>query len=327
MKLARSVTPDTPTRPVRWRLWRRAWVWGVLLLLIATPWYLSGAGTDVLPYLLTLVGGWTFGLSFVNFTLGMPARSGLVLHLTVAVVFGFLSWATIFEHIIIDERLPEAARAALFLLQMASIPAIGWVWLALIGRATSAFRTPRVERSAPEWTREQGGSIVRFPAVAMRLWELNTAIVVIVLAGGGAVLTVLIALDSFVFGPLVGLPAYLAFRAHYRRRTVDASVRFDSDSIRVTYGTNSVDAPLQSIRMLRWRTDSEEARIELRTDTADLSLVAGLARVPKGVAGGLPPLPRFVRRSLELAGLERKQGRAQGLTTWSPVAGKDSEPA
>ena len=321
---------------MRWRPWRHAWVWGVVLLLSALPWYLSGAGVDLLPYLLTLVGGWTFGFSFVNLTLGMRARRGLVLHVAAAVLFGLLVWATIFGHIPIDERLPEAARAVLFLLQMASIPAIGWVWLALIGRATSAVGRPRSDRVAPEWTREEGGSVVRFSAVPMRLRELHTAIVVIVLAGGGAVLTMLIALDSFVFGPrmlllilglLVGLPAYLALSAHYRRRTVDASVRFDSDSIRVTYGTESVETPLQSIRMLRWRTAGEEARIELRTDTADLSLVAGLARVPKGVAAELPPLPRFVRRSLALAGLEQKDGRAKGLTTWTPAAGNAGDPA
>lgn len=295
------------------------------LLALALPWYLAGHGLDLPPLLLALVGGWALGFWFVNATLRMRReRLGAVCHVAVAVTGGVLLWAVTAGRPPFVESLPGSGRAVALLVQMASIPALGWIWLGLLGRLSASVSRPRTEMLVPNWSREDGGSIVRFPAVPMRLRELYVMIVAVVLLGGGAVIALMIVLDIFVFGPrmllvllglIVGFPAYLILSESYRRRTVAASVWFDSDRIRVAYGAEVIETPLASIRMLRWRTDSEEARIELHTDVAEISLVAGLARVPKGTAAALPSLPRFVRRSLQLAGLVVRHER-KGTTTW-----------
>lgn len=317
---------EAEVRPRPWRPWRSPWAWGALLLLIALPWYLSGVGLDLLPYLLTLVGGWTFGFSFVNLTLRMPQQRGLVLHVVVAVLAAAVVATVIFGDIIPPAGLPDRFRALLVLLQMAAIPAIGWTWLALIGRVTSAVQRPRVEKTVPGFGRENDGSIVRFPAVRMPIRDLRIAVVVLVVVLGGGAVALLIAFDAFVLGPkmtvillgtVIGLPAYYGLMAYYHRRTIEASVWFAPGRMRIVADAERFEVDFADIRMLRWRTDSEEARVEVRTDAVELSLIAGLARVPKGAAAALPGLPRHVRRSLELAGLSPGTGRAKGMTTWT----------
>ncbi|WP_309128327.1 hypothetical protein [Microbacterium sp.] len=135
--------------PRRLRPWRSAWLWGIRLLAVAAPWYLSGAGLDLLPYLLTLAGGWAIGFALVSI--------------------------------------------------------------------------------------------------------------------GGAVVALMI-------------------------------------------------ASLNEVRMLRWRTDGGEARVEVETVALRLCLIAGIARTEKGAAAALPPLPRHVRRSLERAGLALEPGRRKGVS-------------
>ncbi|MFD5226380.1 hypothetical protein ACFWHT_12230 [Microbacterium sp. NPDC058342] len=320
-----------PLRARSWRPWSSAWLWGVVLLGIALPWYLSEAGLDLLPYLLTLVGGWALGLSLVNLTLRLGPRLGLAVHVSAAVAFGVvLTWATSGGGAA-TEALPDRARAALFLLQMAAIPAAGWVWLALIGRASEAVRRPARPKRVPEWTREGDGSVVRFPAVRMPLRHLRIAVVVIVAVLGGVLLTLLIAFDAYVVGPkmtiilagaVLGLPAYFALTAFYRRGTIDAFVRFDGGRMLVASGDERYDLSLADVTLLRWRTDSEEAHVEVRTAEVQISLIAGLARTGKDAAAALPPLPRHVLRKLELAGLTAEQGRAKGMTTWRRDAGR-----
>ncbi|MEQ6899362.1 hypothetical protein [Microbacterium sp. KR10-403] len=323
---------EAEVRPRPWRPWRSPWAWGALLLLIALPWYLGGAGLDLLPYLLTLVGGWTFGFSFVNLTLRMPPRRGLVLHLVVAVLAAVVVATTIFGQVIPDARIPERLRALLVLLQLAVIPAIGWIWLALLGRITIAVRRPRAEKTVPGFARERDGSIVRFPAVRMPIRDLRIAVVVLVVLLGGTALALLVAFDAFVLGPkmtvillgtVIGLPAYYGLMAYYHRRTIEASVWLASGRMRIVAGAERFEVDFADIRMLRWRTDSEEARVEVRTASLDLSLIAGLARVPKGAIAALPGLPPDVRRSLESAGLSAETGRAKGMTTWTR---RDDEP-
>ncbi|MHA7268740.1 hypothetical protein [Arthrobacter sp. HLT1-20] len=52
---------------------------------------MAGNGMDLLPFLLTLLGGWLCGFAFVNFTLGVKrAWLGVLLHVVGAAVSGVL---------------------------------------------------------------------------------------------------------------------------------------------------------------------------------------------------------------------------------------------
>jgi hypothetical protein len=62
-------------------------VWALVCGALALPGYLAG-DPGFLPFLFTLIGGWLCGLSFVNATLRMPARRGLIMHIAGAVGAG-----------------------------------------------------------------------------------------------------------------------------------------------------------------------------------------------------------------------------------------------
>ncbi|MGW9159374.1 hypothetical protein [Microbacterium sp. NPDC055665] len=334
-------TPATTTptdararRTVTQKLVRNPLLWGAVLLLAAIGFTLAGDDLSFFPFLLMLVGGWCFGFAFVNATFDMePARNGAILHTAVAVVLGALVVSVIeFGGDLLDP-FPDAVRGVAVVLQMAAIPAVGWIWLGLLSRVTDLFtRRDGKKRPlpvAPGWEREESGdgSIVRFPAIELRMRTLTQAIVAIVVVFGLLGVVALIALDDIamrmgpriaviLLGIVIGLPVYLAFTAILRRRTEACTVAFGNDELRVRVGTTVHTIPFRDLEFLRWRTRSDYARVEVRGAGADLSLVAGLAKPPRGLSAELPALPKRVHRRLELAGLALEKSRRDEVVTF-----------
>ena len=138
----------------------------------------------------------------------------------------------------------------------------------------------------------------------------------------------LIALDDAVvrFGPkmsivimglVLGLPSYAALTAVLRRRTRDCRIAFGNDEVRVTVGGDTSVVRFAEIEQLRWRGDSDYARIELRGSDVDLSLFTGLAKPVTGRTAELPPLPRRVFTRLERYGLTVSRSRRGDVVTFS----------
>lgn len=307
---------------------------GAVLLLVAIGFTLLGDDLSFFPFLLMLVGGWCFGFAFVNATMDMvPARNGAILHVGVAVVLGALvAFVIEFGGDLLDP-FPEAVRGVAVVLQLAAVPATGWIWLGLLSRVADLFarrdakkRPPPV---TPEWEREESGdgSIVRFPAIELRMRTLTQAIVAIVVVVGLFGVALLIALDAIVMrmgpriaillmGIVLGLPVYLLFTAILRRRTAQCTVAFGNDELRVRVGAELHTIPFRELELLRWRTRSDYARIEVRGAGVDLSLVAGIAKPPRGFSAELPALPRRVYRRFELAGLTLEKSRRDEVITF-----------
>jgi hypothetical protein len=307
---------------------------GTVLLLVAIGFTLLGDDLSFFPFLLMLIGGWCFGFAFVNATMDtVPARNGAILHVAVAVVLGALvAFVIEFGGDLLDP-FPESVRGVAVVLQLAAVPATGWIWLGLLSRVTDLFRRRDAKKRplpvTPAWEREESGdgSIVRFPAIELRMRTLTQAIVAIVVVVGLLGVALLIALDDIVMrmgpriallllGIVLGLPVYLLLTAILRRRTVQCTVAFGNDELRVRVGAELHTIPFRELELLRWRTRSDYARIEVRGAGADLSLVAGIAKPPRGFSAELPPLPRRVYRRLELAGLALEKSRRDEVITF-----------
>lgn len=323
---------------------RNPLVVGAVLLLVAIGFTVLGDDLSFFPFLLMLVGGWCFGFAFVNATQEMvPARNGAILHLGVAVVLGALvAFVVEFGGDLLDP-FPDAVRGIAVVLQLAAIPATGWIWLALIGRVTDLFARRDAKKRppivTPEWQRDESGdgSIVFFPAIELRMRALTQAIVGIVVVVGLFGVVLLITLDDIVMrmgpriaivllGIVVGLPVYLVFTAIMRRRTAQCAVAFGNDELRVRVGDELHTIPFRELAHLRWRCRSDYARIEVRGAGADLSLFAGLAKPPRGFSAELPALPRRVYRRLELAGLTLEKARRGEVITFRASTEPASRP-
>lgn len=293
---------------------------GTVLLLAAVGFTVAGDDLSFFPFLLMLIGGFCFGFAFVNATLRMvPARSGAMLHIAAGIVLGALMiFMTEYGGDLLAS-LNEQARGVVLVLQMAAIPATGWIWLGLISRVTTRISRRDAKKRPPpvtrEWVRDDSGdgSVVRFPGIPMRMRTLTWAIATVTVTAGLACLALLIAFDDIVMragarlaiivlGVLVALPLYLLFTAIVRRHTEACTVVFGNDELRVRVGAADHAVAFQELEYLCWRARSEYARIEVRGAGIDLSLIAGLAKPPRGFSTELPELPRRVSRRLELAG-------------------------
>ncbi|WEK60422.1 MAG: hypothetical protein P0Y60_14035 [Candidatus Microbacterium colombiense] len=329
-RIARSVD--------RWFV-RYPLILGSTLLLAAIGFTVAGDDLSFFPFLMMLVGGWCFGFAFVNRTMDMvPVRGGVVLHVAVAV--GLAALLVIVLEFAGDmlSTFPDAARAVVVVLQMAAIPAAGWIWLGLLARVSDLFTRRDAKKPPPpvppEWERDEtgDGSIVKFPALELRMRRLTQMIVVIVVVAGGVTTALLIVLDDVVMrlgarlaillvGVVIALPVYLVFTAVLRRRTASCSVAFGNDELRVTVGETLHVIAFRDLQHLRWRCRSDYARLELRGPDVDLSLVAGLAKPPAGFSAELPALPRRVFRRLELAGLAMTKERRGEVVTFTRAPG------
>ncbi|WP_334151620.1 hypothetical protein [Microbacterium sp.] len=245
--MTEATTDATVRATVGRKLVRNPLVWGALLLAAALVATLAGDDLSFFPFLLMLVGGWCFGFAFVNATLRMtPSRTGAFLHAAVAILLG----AAIAFVIEFGEDLlapfPGQVRAVAVVLQLAAIPAAGWIWLGLLSRVTDALTRREAKRRptpvTPEWEREEhaDGSRVRFPGIPLRMRVLTGAIIAIVVVFGLGGTLLVIAFDDIVLrlsarlviilvGILIALPAYLVFTAVLRRSTAACTVAFGNE--------------------------------------------------------------------------------------------------
>ncbi|WP_378144362.1 hypothetical protein ACFJGV_12910 [Cnuibacter sp. UC19_7] len=154
---------------------------------------------------------------------------------------------------------------------------------------------------------------------------LTLLIVVAVAVGGALSASAMIALGDLAerigprflilgIGLLLALPTYLVLLALVRRRTVDIRLSAGPDMLGLRIGDVTHDVALGDIRMLRWRTDSDYARIELSARELDFVLNVGLARQPGGAARQLPPLPARLLDAAERFGLRVSRSR-RGVVT------------
>ncbi len=130
---------------------------------------------------------------------------------------------------------------------------------------------------------------------------------------------------------LVALPLYAGCIVLLRRRTVPGTIRVSRDRLELQWGEQAMQVRLADIAALRCRSDSEYARVVLVAPGRTVSLIAGLARVPKGVRSQspqvpqvpqVPPLPKLpaeVVERLERAGLEREVSR-RGVVIFARAA-------
>ncbi|CAH0181785.1 hypothetical protein SRABI76_01549 [Microbacterium oxydans] len=328
-------TPDAQVHAtVGRKLVRSPLVWGALLLAVAILATLAGDDLSFVPFLLMLVGGWCFGFAFVNATLRMtPSRAGVLLHAAVAILLGA---AIAFVVELGNDMLapfPERIRAIAAALQLAAIPAAGWIWLGLLSRVTDALTGLEAKKRpapvTPEWEREENGdgSRVRFPGIPLRMRVLTGAIVVIVVVFGLGGTLLLIAFDDIVLrmgarvaiilvGIVIALPVYAVFTAVLRRHTKACTVAFGNDELRLSVGDHTDVIRFRDLEHLLWRTRSDYARIEVRGAGVDRTIIAGLAKPPAGRTAELPVLPRRVFRRLELAGMTLTRSRRADVVTF-----------
>lgn len=314
------------------KLVRNPLLWGALLLAGAIVATLAGDDLSFFPFLLMLVGGWCCGFAFVNATLRMtPARNGAFLHAAVAITLGAaIAFVIEFGNGLL-EPFPDQVRAIAVVLQLAAIPAAGWIWLGLLSRVTDALTRRDAKKRpvpvTPEWEREEhgDGSHVRFPGIPLRMRVLTGAIIAIVFVFGLGGTFLVIAFDDIVLrlgarlaiilvGVLIALPVYLVFTAVLRRRTESCIVAFGNDELRLTVGAHTDVIPFRELEHVLWRTRSDYARIEVRGAGIDRSIIAGLAKPPAGHTAELPVLPRRVLRRLELAGMTLQRSRRAAVT-------------
>ncbi|WP_353113941.1 hypothetical protein [Microbacterium sp.] len=190
----------------------------------------------------------------------------------------------------------------------------------------------RVKQAAPPlpsaWEDDGGRSVLRFAGVAMRLRTLALAIIGTILIGAPFGIALIFVFNdiahipargaSVVAGTLIGIPLTLLLMLIVRRRTRTCTVSFGSDELQVEIdgGQRTVIA-YQDLTFLRWVCDTEYARIVIhREDGVSASVLAGVARVPKGQSPTLPSLPAQVILRLEEAGLSPRKGRRIGITSF-----------
>ncbi|MGD8196075.1 hypothetical protein ACEXQB_016415 [Herbiconiux sp. P18] len=303
--------------PLARRLLLSPWVWAVVALGAAVVTGRSGPAVDLVPFLFSLLGGWFAAIGFVGVTLRMRRpQAGVATHAVGAVVAALLLWVLVSQAPAVARELAGFPRSALLVAQFAVLPAAAWVWIALLGRAVSAIR-PRASAAPlapPAWEHEGGASVLRFPAVRLRMRVLRLLVAMAIVVVGTAVVLLLVSTGDLaerlgpriliaVIGVLLVLPVHLALRALLRRRTVTCTVSFGARRVVVDAGGTRLDVPLARIDRLHWRTDGQSSRLELHAGTDRISLIAGLARAPRATAPGLPALPRRVRAALADAGL------------------------
>ena len=338
--MTEMTAPGNMTLPWWRRIVSNSLTWGFVLLVTATALTLGTRDLDILQFILMLVGGWCFGFAFVNATVRMQ-RNGAVLHIAVgAVLAALMVFVTEYGGQLM-EPLPEPVRGVFVVLQIAAVPATGWIWLGLLSRVTDALtrreRKNAPVRVSPEWERDErgDGSFVRFPAIEMRLRHLTIAIVGIVVVVGALAVALLIALGDIVLnlgprmlivflGLVLGLPSYLALTVVLRRRTEQCTVAFGNDEVRVGVGSAASVIRFSDLEYLRWRCRSDYARVEIRGAGVDLSLFTGIAKAPAGRTVELPPLPRRVFRRLVLVGLVVEKSRRAEVITFRRAVGTPS---
>ncbi|WP_337243481.1 hypothetical protein [Luteimonas sp. gir] len=322
---ARQGPPPVPARLPWWRRARRSpLAWAAACTGFAI---LAGRhGMAFPPYLAVLLAGVLCGVSFVALTLRVSPRLGVWLHIAGAAVgAGVVLWL-IHGELPDLSALPEPLRHAVLWMQLGVAPMFGWIWLALLGRVSGHFQRDAHTRAAAitrtDWQRDGAAWTLCFPAVPMRTRTLVALIAsVTVIAGGLAVAGLITFYDAtlrigaygaiLIFALVVGLPGYLGLTVLLRRGTETVTLRIDAE--RLTLGRPGQPPrvfALRDLTLFRWQSASDQARLELAAPGVEaVSLLAGVARVPKGTSAELPALPRPLVQWLTEAGLRERPVR------------------
>ncbi|NYD66766.1 hypothetical protein [Agromyces atrinae] len=289
-----------------------------------------------MPFVLSLLSGWLCGAAVAGRLLAIePPVRGTLVHLAVVlvptVVLVALTMSGAGSNL---EALPEPLAGAALFAWFAALPGVAWVWLALLSRLTAESRRAPVTRTPRRWVREKGEWQLAIAVVPLRMSTLAGILVILVVPLGVAVAGILIAFDVVVAwsGPrfaiialalLIGVPVAIGFYAVVRRRTRDVVVRVADARLVIEGMDDGFDILLADIASLRYRRESEYARLVVETiDGRRVSLISGLARVPREVAPELPRLPDAVIHALNLAGLrEVGSSRVQRFERRAPSAG------
>lgn len=264
---------------------------------------------DLVPFLLLIVAGWLAGHVVVG-ALALIERSGVRLlgHLAVALVFVALAVLVFPRWGAILDPLPPIARDASYMLGMAAIPMMGWVWLALIGLITTHVASPAKEAHGPSWE----ANLVRFAAVSAPMRALTKATLVAAGVAGVATLVAVMLWQPLIHGgprvlvflvALVGMPIYAVLKRRLVRDTVPCSVRIAPHELIITSAKISERYGYREIDRLIWQTTGEYARLEIGGGGRSTSLLVGIARREPGILPTLPPLSGKFRRVLVTNGL------------------------
>jgi len=310
-----TVTP-TPTRSLVRRVLVHPLTWAAVCLAGAIP--LLGTAHDFWGFLLSLVAGWVAAHVVVRGLFRLqPTPLAVSVHVALSAAAG---WA-LFAMVQPGQgwgAVPPTVRTAL---SFAAITFSGWIWLALLGRATAAVQASSEHRAArlvePEWVREQDDWILRLPAVVLRrsTYVAATAVLGVLAVGAMGFFAFVFADLAQRMGPMamllllgwtVGLPVYLLVLVVARGRTVDVELRIGRGGVRVRTGDGDtlMDAGPDGIRSLLWSARNAPTRIVVRpVEGAGLVLLVGMARRPRGTAATLPALPPGLLRIWEEAGL------------------------
>ncbi len=314
--------PD-PTRVSVLRWYAAFALIGTALVAVSAALFASEFDPDFLSFLAALIGGWLWGLALGGVILRTGGWRDIGLLALVAIGLGAAMWAVTAPLSDSLHGLPTGARGIVVALQFAVIPMAGWLAMTALSAVSAKTRVPVATRVPPQWRHDGVRSRVRFPAIPMPLRTLVLAIVVIVVVLGAGI-AALLALtgDRFllagprfaiiVLGLVAGLPAYLILVAVLRRDQIDLNVLFDDAQLVISGDGRDRVIPFADIVELSWGGTGEYSRLRVVTLAGEkVSYIAGLARVPKGAAASLPPLPRPILKRLELAGLVVKPGSSR----------------
>lgn len=164
-----------------------------------------------------------------------------------------------------------------------------------------------------DWTPTGTGFAIEFTSIRMSMARLTLGIIGVILIAAAVPTALLILLDVFTahrrvlvlvlygFGVVAAFVFILLFRRSGRVRRVD----FSHSGIVVTDGSHRMERPWHEASRLIIRTDSDYARIGLRSVHGPLTLMAAMHSMSLSAAGDrpvLPPVPDELRALIRGAG-------------------------
>jgi len=283
--------------------------WAALCFAVAAFW----RGEGFVPFLLLLVAGWCVGHAIVA---GIERISSagirLVWYVGLSAAFavvGVVVWPRWSE---ILDPLSTTARTLGYLLGMASITMIGWVWLASLSHITGRVTARGASRNDPEWEMEAGVRVLRLRAVPAPHRRLTVAATAAALSGAAAVIAAVLIWTPLISGGpkllvllvgVVALPIYEWRKRALREGTTSCSVRILRRALRITAGEEYADFAYRDIDELVWCMTGDNARVEVAARGIRRCLLVGIARQDPAVAATLPPLSGRFRQLLATNGL------------------------
>jgi len=203
--------------------------------------------------------------------------------------------------------------------------------MAASARATQSSEPPRTG----SWQQYGDSSVLQFTALPMRMHTLALVITLMVLPIGAATAAMLISLDMMNFrfpvrvtivvvGLGLAVPVCLIFFRTIRALATEYTVRLTPSRIDISSARDQQSFALQDIRLLRWRSQTDYARLVLVTGTRKISLLAGLrrARLRSDRSIVLPPIPEGYQQHLASLGFSmRRTWRAPDLVSFRRADG------